>query len=117
MRSDIVPGAVFPDYELPDHTAKRRKLSELQGQHPMVLVLSRGGFCPKDRRQHEGLVQLHRELEVGYCQLVTISTDSITETNEFRTGIDAHWPFLSDPARHVQKDLDSGEYTDTAHNP
>ena len=29
MRSDIVPGAVFPDYELPDHTTKRRKLSEL----------------------------------------------------------------------------------------
>jgi hypothetical protein len=44
MRSDIVPGAVFPDYELSDHTAKHRKLSELQGQHPMVLVLSRGGF-------------------------------------------------------------------------
>ena len=32
MRSDIVPGAAFPDYELSDHTAKRRKLSELQGQ-------------------------------------------------------------------------------------
>ncbi len=28
MRSDIVPGAIFPDYELSDHTAKRRKLSE-----------------------------------------------------------------------------------------
>ena len=55
MRADIVPGAVFPDYELSDHTAKRRKLSELQGPHPMVLVLSRGGFCPKDRRQAEGL--------------------------------------------------------------
>ena len=62
MRPDIVPGAVFPDYELSDHTAKRRTLSELQGQHPMVLVLSRGGFCPKDRRQHEGLLQLHREI-------------------------------------------------------
>jgi peroxiredoxin len=48
MRSDIVPGTTFPDYELSDHTAKHRKLSELQGQHPMVLVLSRGGFCPKD---------------------------------------------------------------------
>jgi peroxiredoxin len=56
MRPDIVPGAIFPDYELSDHTAKRRKLSELQEQHPMVLVLSRGGFCPKDRRQAEGLV-------------------------------------------------------------
>src|SRR5581483_11440591 len=77
MRSDIVPGAVFPDYELTDPTAKRRKLSELQGQHPMVLVLSRGGFCPKDRRQAEGLVALHREMEVGYCRLVTISTDNI----------------------------------------
>jgi len=44
MRSDIVPGAILPDYELSDHTAKRRKLSELQGQDPMVLVLSRGGY-------------------------------------------------------------------------
>src|SRR5947209_6855859 len=117
MRSDIVPGAVFPDYELPDHTTKRRKLSELQGQDPMILVLSRGSFCPKDRRQHEGLVQLHRELEVGYCRLVTISTDNLTETNEFRTGVGAHWPFLSDPGRKVQKDLDIAEYTDPLHNP
>ena len=65
----------------------------------MVLVLSRGGYCPKDRRQAEGLVQLHRELEVGYCRLVSISTDNITETNEYRTGIGAHWPFLSDVRR------------------
>ena len=47
MRSDIVPGAIFPDYELSDHTAKRRKLSDLQGQHPMVLVLSRGVSVPR----------------------------------------------------------------------
>jgi hypothetical protein len=42
----------------------------------MVLVLSRGGYCPKDRRQAKGRIQLHRELEVGYCRLVTISTDN-----------------------------------------
>ena len=117
MRSDIIPGAIFPDYELPDHTTKRRKLSELQGPDPMILVLSRGGFCPKDRRQHEGLVQLYRELEVGYCRMVTISTDNITATNEFRKGLDAHWPFLSDDGRTVQKDLDIAEYTDPIHNP
>jgi peroxiredoxin len=85
MRNDIVAGAHFPDYELTDHTATRQKLSELQGTDPMIVVLSRGGFCPKDRRQNEGLIQLHREMEVGYCQLVTISTDSLTETNEYRT--------------------------------
>jgi peroxiredoxin len=117
MRSDIVPGAVFPDYELTDHTAKRRKLSDLQAQHPMVLVLGRGGFCPKDRRQAEGLVALHRELEVAYCKLVTITTDNITQTNEYRSGVGAHWPFLSDAGRKVQKDLDIAEYTDPVNNP
>ena len=85
MRPDIVPGSKFPDYELSDHTGKHRKLSELQEHDPMIVVLGRGAFCPKDRRQHEGLLQLHREMEVGYCRLVTITTDNITETNEFRT--------------------------------
>jgi peroxiredoxin len=117
VRSDIVPGSIFPDYELADHTTKRRKLSELQGPDPMVLVLSRGGYCPRERRQSELLVQLHRELEVAFCRLVTISTDNILETSEYRTGVGAHWHFLSDAGRVVQKDLDIAEYTDPAHNP
>src|SRR5207245_4081682 len=117
MRSDIVPGAILPDYQLSDHIAKRRKLSELQGQDPMVLILSRGSFCPRDRRQAELLIQLHRELEVAYCRLVTISTDNITETNEYRSGVGAHWPFLSDAGRIVQKDLDIAEYTYPVNNP
>src|SRR5438876_1015122 len=100
MRPDIVPGATFPNYELTDYRGNRRKLSELQGPDPLVLVLSRGGFCPKDRLQMEGLLQLHREMEVGYCRLVTISTDSLAETNEFRTGqavsADGHQPAVPD---------------------
>ncbi len=83
----------------------------------MILVLSRGSFCPKDRRQAEGLLQLHRELEVGYCRMVTISTDNLVATNEFRTAVDAHWPFMSDAGRVVQKDLDIAEYTDETNNP
>jgi peroxiredoxin len=117
VRADIVPGASFPDYELSDHRGKHRKLSELQGPDPLVLVLSRGGYCPKDRRQHEGLVQLHREMEVGYCRMVTIATDSIVELREFRSGVGAHWTFLSDAGRKIQKDLDISEYTDPTHNP
>ncbi len=39
MRSDIVPGATFPDYALPDHTGTVRTLSELQGRRsPMAEV-------------------------------------------------------------------------------
>ncbi len=76
-----------------------------------------GHYCRKDRRQHEGLVHLHRELEVAYCRLVTITTDNLAETTEFRSGVGAHWPFLSDAGRMIQKDLDIAEYTDPLHNP
>ena len=86
MRADIVAGAVFPDYELTDHAGKRRKLSDLQGPDPMILVLSRGGYCPKDLRQAEGLVQLHREMEVGYSRLVTISTDNMLTRRKAQCG-------------------------------
>src|SRR5262250_3250289 len=115
MRADIIPGSLFPDYELSDHTGRHRKLSDLQQRDPMIVVLSRGAFCPKDRRQHEGLLQLFREMEVGYSKLVTIATDRQMELNEFRNGVGAHWPFLSDPERTIQKDLDIVEYTDPEH--
>jgi hypothetical protein len=41
----------------------------------------------------------------------------LLETNEYRTGVGAHWTFLSDPGRKLQKDLDIAEHTDPTHNP
>jgi peroxiredoxin len=117
MKESIRPGAKFPDYELPDHTGTRRRLSTLQGNDPMILVLSRGAFCPKDRQQHRLLVELEPEIGVAYTKIVTISTDGLLELNEMRAGVDAHWPFLSDVGRTIQKDLDIAEYTDQQHNP
>ena len=117
MRSDIRIGTTFPDYELPDHTGTRRRLSELQAGDPMILVLARGYYCPKDRWQHRRLVDFYPELKVGYTRIVTISTDKLLETAEFRDGVGAQWPFLSDPGRKIQKDLDIAEYTDPGHDP
>jgi len=117
MRPDIQPGGRFPDYELPDHTGTRRKLSEIQGDDPMILVLSRGHFCPKDRQQHRILVELEPEINVAYTKLVTVSTDGLLELNEMRSGVGAHWPFLSDTQRRIQKDLEIQEYTDPHHDP
>ena len=117
MRNDIIPGATFPDYELPDQSGKRRRLSEIQNHDPMIVVLSRGHFCPKDRRQLRNLAELYPEIKVAYTKIVTISTDNLTETNEMRDALGAAWPFLSDPRRVVQKDLEIQEYTDPTHDP
>jgi len=117
MRPDIAPGGVFPDYELTDHTKTRRRLSELQGTDPMILILSRGSYCPKDHQQHLQLAAHYPEIAVAYTQIVTISTDSIIETIEFRAQVGAQWTFLSDAGRKLQKDLDIKEYTDPHHDP
>ena len=52
MRPDIVPGGVFPDYALPDHTGTDRALSEIQGDDPLILTRARGHHCPKEHQQH-----------------------------------------------------------------
>ncbi len=117
MRSDIVPGGTFPDYQLPDHTETPRKLSEIQGEDPMILTLARGHYCPKEHQQHLDLAAFQPKIGVSYTQIATISTDADHETQEFRASVGAQWPFLSDPGRIVQKDLDIQEYTDPEHDP
>src|SRR6266542_6177457 len=101
MRADIAPGGIFPDYELTDHTKTRRRLSELQGIDPMILVLARGHYCPRDNQQHLQLAAFYPQIAVAYTQIVTISTDNIIETNEFRSSVGAQWTFLSDAGRKV----------------
>jgi peroxiredoxin len=117
MRADIAPGGTFPDYELTDHAEARRRLSELQGNDPMILVLARGNFCPRDHQQHLELAAFHSKIAVAYTQIVTISTDDLLETREFRASVGAQWTFLSDASRRVQKDLGIQEYTDPYHDP
>jgi peroxiredoxin len=117
MRSDIVPGAKFPDFELTGHDGERHKLSALQGIDPMVLILSRGHYCPKDHQQHLALADAQSQFAVAYTSIVTISTDPLLELNEFRLAVGARWTFLSDQRRQIQTELDIAEYTDPHHNP
>jgi len=117
MRSDIVPGGSFPDYELADQTGELRKLSQLQGDDPLILTLARGHYCPKEHQQHLELAAFYPKIAVAYTQIATITTDDHHTLQEFRASVGAEWTFLSDPDRTVQKDLDIQEYTDPEHNP
>lgn len=117
MRPDIAIGGSFPDFELTDHMAQRRRLSELQGIDPMIVVIVRGHFCPKDNQQLLELAAFYPKIAVGYTKIVTISTGNVFETNDFRASVGAPWTFLSNAGRKVQKDLDIQEYTDSHNDP
>jgi peroxiredoxin len=104
VRSDIAPGGIFPDYELPDHENVPRRLSELQGEDPLVLTLSRGHYCPKEHQQHLELAAFYPKVAVAYTQMATIATDDHHVLQEFRASVGAQWAFLSDPGRIVQED-------------
>jgi peroxiredoxin len=117
MRSDMVPGATFPDYELPDQDSVPRRLGEIQGDDPLILTLARGHFCPKEHQQHLELAAAYSKIAVAYTKIATISTDVHHTSQEFRASVGAQWPFLSDPERIVQKDLEIQEYTDPENDP
>jgi peroxiredoxin len=117
MKPEIRAGSTFPDYELPDHTDTRRKLSLLQGDDPMILMLLRGYYCPKDRQQLHQMVEFSKQCTVGYVRLVTITIDNLLQLNELRQGVGAEWTFLYDEERTIQRDLDIQEYTDPHHDP
>ena len=83
----------------------------------MIVTLARGHYCPKEHQQHLELAAHQAKFTVAYTQIVTISTDVHHTLQEFRDSVGAHWPFLSDPGRTIQQDLDIQEYTDPEHDP
>src|SRR4030081_1327956 len=102
---ELKAGVTFPDYDLADHTGVPRRLSILQGQDPMVLILGRGRFCPKDHRQLMDLRDFSQRCVVGFTQLVTITDDSLMELNGLRQDVGADWIFLSDTEKRIQRDF------------
>jgi len=107
----------FPDLDLPDHTGRERRLSELAGGDPVVLLFSRGWWCPKEQRYLRELVELQDEFEVAYSRIVVVSTDPPEVQSAFRAGLGARFTFLSDAERRWLPRLDLLEESDTTHKP
>lgn len=103
---------VFPDFELPDHSGKVRNLSSFtrQGEadkrygfedgYLVIVIFSRGFFCPRDQQQFRMLVEFQNELKVSFCNLVSISADEPQVSAAFRAGLGANWTFFSDTERN-----------------
>lgn len=116
MHQDLKVGSKFPDFKLPDQNGEPRRLSDLVGNYPTVLIFSRGHYCPKDRRQLTNYARdLQPEFRVNYCSMITVSVDDQLNTNEMRIALAADWPFLSDPDRRLLHELQMTDRTDPDH--
>ncbi len=120
-------GDTFPDIVLPNHRDEPTHLSHMTrpGQldeklgffdgYPLIVVIYRGFFCPRDQRQMRQLVEFQHELDVNFARLVAIGVDPPRVQAAFRAGLGARWPFLSDQQRTVTNqigilDETEGEY-------
>ncbi len=113
----LAEGARMPDLDLPDHTGRPRLLSEIAGGDPVVLVFSRGWWCPKEQTWMRRLVQAQEEFEVAYARIVVVSVDAPEVQSPFRAGLGARFVFLSDADRRWLPRLDLLEETDALHEP
>jgi ferredoxin-NADP reductase len=50
------------------HERTARKLSEIQGDDPLILTLARGNYCPKEHQQHLELAANYPKIAVAYTK-------------------------------------------------
>jgi peroxiredoxin len=116
MTDKLQVGATLPDFELPDDTGTMHRLSELQGDNPMVLMLARGEHCPRERQHQRELVKLYDFCPVAFTEMVSIFPNTQHDTNKMKIATGAFWTYLADEELEVQRALGIREYTDTHHD-
>jgi peroxiredoxin len=109
-------GDTFPDYELPDENGELHRLSDLQGDDVMVVMLGRGEHCPRERQHQREMLKFYEWCSVAFTRLVTILPNDLHDVYKLKISTGAHWTYLADRDFEVQSELDIREYTDTHHD-
>jgi peroxiredoxin len=116
MSKGLLPGAVLPDFELPDDQGVVHRLSELQGDSAMVLMLGRGEHCPRERQHQFEMRNFAQWAPVAFTELVTILPNDLHDTNKMKIATGAYWTYLADEQLVVRTALEIDEYTDEHHD-
>ena len=114
--SKIEIGMTLPDFELPDENGEPHRLSDLQGDDALVLLLARGEHCPRERQHHVELLRFARWCPVAFTQIVSIFPNDQHDTYKMKIAAGAEWTFLSDEQLELRDALEIDEYTDTHHD-
>lgn len=91
MRPDLQEGKKFPDFERPDQDGNRRKLSELLGEMPGVLIFDRGWVSAPGRTNFE--IFDRKDYQVGPEELLPEADPPAQRGG----GYSRHWQ----PERHL----------------
>jgi peroxiredoxin len=116
MLKDLGPGDIFPDFELPDENGDLKRLSQLQGDDVMVLMLGRGEHCPRERQHQREMLKFYEWCSVAFTQIVTVLPNDLHDVYKLKISTGAHWTFLADRDLELQGALDIREYTDPHHD-
>jgi hypothetical protein len=103
MSKGLTPGAVLPDFELPDQDGVKRRLSQLQGSDAMVLLLGRGEHCPRERQHQREMIRFHQWCAVADTQLVPVLPNDVHDMFKLRASTGAYWTFLNGADLTVQR--------------
>jgi len=116
MSKHLQPGTTIPDFELPDENGVLHRLSELQGENSMILMLGRGEHCPRERQHQREMLRVNEWAAVGFTTLVTVLPNELHDVFKLKISTGAPWTFLSDGELVVQEHFDIAEYTDPHHD-
>ena len=115
MLKDLQIGDTLPDFALPDERGRVHRLSTLQGDDVLVLMLGRGEHCPRERQHQKELLRFHEWSSVAYTQMVTVLPNGLHDVYKLKISTGASWTFLADADLELQTALGIREYTDPHH--
>ena len=115
MSEGLTIGATLPDFVLPDENGVRHRLSTLQGDDVLILMLGRGEHCPRERMHHREMLHVWERCQVAFTQMVTVLPNEAHDVYKLKISTGATWTFLQDEDLQVQRRLAIDEYTDPHH--
>ena len=96
-------GDKAPDFDLPDETGARRRLSELLEKGPVVLYFYPAAMTPGCTAESCHFRDLAGEFEQVGAQRVGISADKVDKQQQFSSKYGFDFPLLSDTDKSVAK--------------
>src|SRR5438445_5376627 len=94
-------GATAPEFELPDETGTKRKLSDFLDQGPVVLFFYPAAMTPGCTKESCHFRDLKSEFDAVGAQRVGISADPVDKQKQFSDKHSFDFPLLSDEDKRI----------------